>query len=47
MFATAPILFHKKSDRIKFYNERKKIKLRSGYFQIEIDTGSDDEDRGR
>ena len=36
---TAPItiLFHKKSDRINFCNERKKIKLRSGYFQIGID----------
>ena len=46
---TAPItiLFHKKSDRINFYDERKKIKFRSGYFQIGIDTGSDDEDRGR
>ena len=43
---TAPItiLFHKKSDRISFYNQRKKIKLRSGYFQIGIDTGSDNED---
>ena len=42
---TAPItiLFHKKSDRISLYNQRKKIKLRSGYFQIGIDTGSDDE----
>ena len=44
---TAPIiiLFNKKSDRINFYNERKKIKkLRAGNFQIGTDTDSDDEE---
>ena len=44
---TAPIiiLFNKKSDRINFYNERKKIKkLRVGNFQIGTDTDSDDEE---
>ena len=39
------ILFNKKTDRISFYNQRKKIKkLRSGHFQIGTDTGSDDEE---
>ena len=41
------ILFNKKTNRISFYNQRKKIKkLRSGHFQIGTDTGSDDEERG-
>ena len=46
---TAPIiiLFNKKSDRIIFYNQRKRIKkLRSGHFQIGTETGSNDEERG-
>ena len=39
------ILFNKKTNRISFYNQRKKIKkLRSGHFQIGTDTGSDDEE---
>ena len=39
------ILFNKKTDRISFYNQRKKIKkLKSGHFQIGTDTGSDDEE---
>ena len=46
---TAPIIisFNKKSDRVIFYNQRKKIKkLRSGHFQIDTETGSNDEERG-
>ena len=44
--ASIIILFNKKSDRINFYNQRKKIKkFRSGHFQIGTDTGSDDEEK--
>ena len=39
------ILFNKKSDRINFYNQRKKIKkFRSEQFQIGTDNGNDNEE---
>ena len=39
------ILFNKKSDRINFYNQRKKRKkLRSEQFQIGTDNGNDNEE---
>ena len=44
---TAPIiiLFNKKSDRINFYNQRKKRKkFRSEQFQIGTDNGNDNEE---
>ena len=42
------ILFNKKTNRISFYNQRKKIKkLGPGHFQVGTDTGSgDEEERG-